>query len=152
MEVVDLFSPLRVLYTPHQGPVVPYGPEPLLEKLGLDTEWIIVPFFPKSVNHMAYLAHVVTVIWCLLLFVFAIHCSVLKSSFLFCYAIVFKHKGCFNCPPQFQDQQSPHPLFCIAQCRDVIIGREWNLHENYPVSGGSRTHNFRNSWTEVNKD
>ena len=35
----------------------------------LYTEPIIVPFSSKGVNQMAYLAHVATVVWCVLLFV-----------------------------------------------------------------------------------
>ena len=67
-----LFSPLQVLYTPHRGPVVvvvSYGPAPLLRQLGLDTERIIVPFSSKGVSHVAYLAHVATVVRRVLLFV-----------------------------------------------------------------------------------
>ena len=58
-------------YTPQRGPVVvvSYGPAPLMQLLGLDTERIIVPFFSKGVNHMSYLAHVATDVWCVLLFV-----------------------------------------------------------------------------------
>ena len=64
--IVDLFSSLRVLYTPYRSPVVilSYGPEPLLRQLGLDTELIIVPFSSKDMNHVAYLAHVATVVRC----------------------------------------------------------------------------------------
>ena len=64
MYIVYLLSPLRVLYTPHRGPVavVSYGPAPLLWQLGVGTEWIIVPFSSKGLNHMAYLAHVATVV------------------------------------------------------------------------------------------
>ena len=40
-----------------------------MQLLGLDTERIIVPFSSKGVNHMAYLAHVATDVWCVLLFV-----------------------------------------------------------------------------------
>ena len=40
-----------------------------MSQLGLDTEWIIVPFSSKGVNHMAYLAHQATVVWRVLLFV-----------------------------------------------------------------------------------
>ena len=63
--------PLRVLYTPQRDPVVivSYGPAPLMRLLGVDTERIIVPFSWKSVNHMAYLAHVATVVWYVLLLV-----------------------------------------------------------------------------------
>ena len=40
------------------GPVVvlSYGPASLLRQLDLHTDWIIVPFSSKGVNHMAYLA------------------------------------------------------------------------------------------------
>ena len=71
MQLVYLFSPLPVLYTSQRGfvVVVSYGPAPLLRQLGLDTERIIVPFSSKGVNHIAYLAHVATVVWCVLLFV-----------------------------------------------------------------------------------
>ena len=47
-----------------------------MQLLGLDTERIIVPFASKDVNHMAYLAHVATFLWCVLL----------------CDVIVFRHK------------------------------------------------------------
>ena len=65
-KVMYLFSPVRVLYTQQRDPVVvvSYGPDSLLRLLGLDTERIIVPFSSKGVNHMAYLAHVATVVWC----------------------------------------------------------------------------------------
>ena len=58
-------------YTPQRSPVVTvsYEPAPLLRQLGLDTERISVPFSSKVVNHMAYLADVATVVWCVLLFV-----------------------------------------------------------------------------------
>ena len=36
---------------------------------GLDTEWIIVHFSSKGMNHIMYLAHMDTVIWYVLLFV-----------------------------------------------------------------------------------
>ena len=53
---------LRVLYTPHRGPVVvvSYGPTQLIRLLGLDTQRIIGPLPTKGVNHMAYLAHLAT--------------------------------------------------------------------------------------------
>ena len=41
-----------------------YGPAPVLQQLGLDTEPIIVPFSSKRLNHMAYLINVDTVILC----------------------------------------------------------------------------------------
>ena len=58
-------------YTPQRGPVVivSYGPAPLLWQLGLDTKRISMPFSSKGMNHMAYLDHVATVVWCVLLFV-----------------------------------------------------------------------------------
>ena len=43
--------------------VVSHGLAPLLWQLGLDTEQITVPFSSKGVKHMAYLAHVATVLW-----------------------------------------------------------------------------------------
>ena len=67
---MQLFIALRVLYTPHRGPVVvSFGPASLLRQLGLDTERIIVPFSSKDVNHIACIAHPVTDEWCVLLFV-----------------------------------------------------------------------------------
>ena len=53
------------------GPVaaVSYEPAHLLRQLGLATERFIVPFSSKGVNRMAYRAHVVTDVWCVLLFV-----------------------------------------------------------------------------------
>ena len=51
MRLVYLFSPFVV---------VSYGSAPLLRKHGSDTERIIVPFSPKGVNYMVYLAHVAT--------------------------------------------------------------------------------------------
>ena len=71
MKLVYLFSSLRVLYTPPRDLiiVVSYVPAPLLQQLGLETERIIVPFSSKGANNTAYLAHVVTVAWCVLLFV-----------------------------------------------------------------------------------
>ena len=52
-------------YTPQRGPVVilSYWPAPLLRQLCLDTERISVPFSSKCVKHMAYLAHVGTVVY-----------------------------------------------------------------------------------------
>ena len=67
-----LLSPLGVLYyTRHQGPVVVVsdGPAPLLRQLVLDTERIIVPFFSKGVNRMAYRARAATDVRRMLLFV-----------------------------------------------------------------------------------
>ena len=66
MLLVYLFSPLQVLYMPHQGlvVVVSYVPAPLLRLLGLDTERIIVPFSSKDVSSMVYLACMATVTWC----------------------------------------------------------------------------------------
>ena len=65
-----LFSPYEY-YIPQRGPVVivSYEPAPFLRLLGLNTERIIVPFSSKGVNHTAYLAHVTTDVWCILLFV-----------------------------------------------------------------------------------
>ena len=62
---------IQKYYTPHQSPivVVSYGPAPLLRQFGLDTEQIIVTFSSKGVNRVAYLAHVVTLVRCALLFV-----------------------------------------------------------------------------------
>ena len=64
------FAPYEQLYS-STGPVVivSYGPAPVFRLLGLDTARISVPFSSKGVNHMAYLAHVVTAVWCVLLFV-----------------------------------------------------------------------------------
>ena len=45
------------------------GQRHYLRQLGLDTERIIVPFSSKGVNHMAYLAHVATVVSCVSLLV-----------------------------------------------------------------------------------
>ena len=69
--VTCFYLALDEYYTPQRGPVVivACGPAPLLQQLGLDTERISVPFFLKGVNHMAYLAHVVTAVWWVLLFV-----------------------------------------------------------------------------------
>ena len=70
-KLVYLFSPLRILYTPAWDPVVVvvlYRPAPQLWLLGLDTEWIIVPFYLNGMYRMAYLARVATVVWCVLLF------------------------------------------------------------------------------------
>ena len=41
----------------------------LMWHLSLDTEWIIVSFSSKGLNHRAYLAHIATAVWCVLLFV-----------------------------------------------------------------------------------
>ena len=66
---------------------------------------IIVPFSFKGVNQMAHIAHEDTVVQCVL---------------LFGYLIIFRHKERFSYQPQFQDQQSSHPL---NSCRFVW---RWN--------------------------
>ena len=70
--------------------------------LGFDTERIIVPFSLKSMNHMAYITHVVTDVWCVRV------CYCLSNS----YAIVIRHSRRFNnhAAIQFRDRQKPHPL------------------------------------------
>ena len=83
----------------------------------LGLEWTIVPFSSKSMNHMAYLAHVATDVWC-------VHvCYCLSNS----YAIVIRHNRRFNdhAATQFRDRQKPHPLFHATLYGDDIIGREW---------------------------
>ena len=84
--------------------VVSYEPAPLLQLLGLDTERIIVPFSSKAWT-TAYLAHVATVVWCVLMFV--------------SYNIVITVR--YNYQPQFQDQQPLHPFNSRRAGTDDII-------------------------------
>ena len=60
--------------------------------LGLDTEWIIVPFSSKGMNHMVYLAHVATDVW-----------RVLSFS-----DITLRFND--HAATQFRDRQMPHPI------------------------------------------
>ena len=122
-----LFSPLRVLYTPHRSlvVVVSYGPAPLLQQLGLDTERIIVPFSSKGVNHMCVpgpMSFTPLYVDCCR---FAEFCD-----------IVFRQYRRFNYRPQFQDWQSPHLLISrravrrrnyrqIIKSRWKLPGRQW---------------------------
>ena len=77
----------------------------------LDIKRISVPFFSKGVNHMAYLAHVVTVVWCVL---------TVEPSFLDTVDVsTIGHS--------FETDRSRTPLFYVAQYWDDIIGRELNL-------------------------
>ena len=86
MLFVYLFNLNEYDHTNDRGPVVvvPYGQHHyltstsmnilmteapfLLCRMGSTTiaERIILPFSSKSMNHMAYLAHVATVVWCIL--------------------------------------------------------------------------------------
>ena len=76
---------------------------------------------------MAYLAHVVTVIWCV--------CYCLSNS----YAIVFRHNRRFSYRRKFQDRQKPHPLISRRavrirhsrpriKSRRKLSGRQWELN------------------------
>ena len=96
---VFIEPPTSIIYSsPGLVVVVSHKPAPLMRQLGSDKERIIVPFFSKGVNHMAYLARVVTVVSCV--------CYCLSNS----YGIVFRHNQHSNYRPQFQDRQKPHPL------------------------------------------
>ena len=122
-----LFSPLQVLYTPHRGTVVAvsYEPAPLLRQLGLETERIIVFFSSKGVNHMAYLAHVATVVM-----LCATVCRTVMPSFS-------DKSDVSTIRHSFKTDRSRTPLFHIAQYGDYIIGPELNIKKLPGFTRGS---------------
>ena len=97
-----------------------YGPAPVFRLLGLDAERISVPFSSKGVNHMAYLAHVVTVVWCVLLFIKQL-CHRFQTQ------PTFRLSATVPRPTEALLDRSP--LFHVAQYGDDIIGRELNLRK-----------------------
>ena len=101
MQLLYLFSPLQVLYISQRVPLLlcRTGPAGTTNAAAcFDTERMIVTFSSKGVNHISYLAHVITVAWCV--------CYRLCNS----YAIVFRRNRHINYRPQFQDRQRPHIL------------------------------------------
>ena len=117
-----------------------YGPAPLLRRLGLDAERIIVLFSAKGVNRMAYLAHVVTVVWCV--------CCCLSNS----YAIVFRHNRRFNCRSQFHDRQKPNPLISRRAVRRRHYRPRFKSQKTARSVVGVEPTNFRTAATDYYKD
>ena len=110
-------------------------PSSLLRQLGLDTERIIAPFSWKGVNHVAYLAHVATVTWRVLLFC-------LSNSFMPSFSDITDVSTIGN---SFNINNSRTALFHVAQYEDDIVDRELNLDEICLVDSESRTHNLPKS-------
>ena len=115
------------------GPiVVSYGPMPLLLQIGLHrTDYCTFLLERHGVNHMGCLAHVFTVVLCVLLFV-------LKVMSLFTDKI---HISTIS--HSFKINNRRTLLFHVAQYEDDIIGRELNLSENCPIVKGVETRTFR---------
>ena len=75
-----------------------------------------MPFSSKDVNHMAYLAHVATVVWCANVCLTAMPpFSDMTDVSTFCHS--------------FKTHRSRTCLFHIAQYGDNIIGRQLNLRK-----------------------
>ena len=125
MQLVCLLSLLKVLYTPHRGPivVVSYGPALLLWQLGLDTEQISVPFSLKPHGVPSPCGHNCMLHATVCLTVMPLFSDITKVSTI----------------GQFQEWQKPHPLIscCAVQTRYYRLriksrwklpGRQWELN------------------------
>ena len=123
--------PTSIIYSsPGPRRCFSYEPVQQMQQLGLDTEWIIVPFAlkPHGIPSLCGHSYMICASVCL---------TVMPSFSDITDVLTIGHS--------FKTDRSRTPLLHFMQYGNDIIGRELNLDVNCLVGNWSRTHNLPNS-------